>query len=139
MWENEVKGLHLASRDGKLVLNAGSPSRGFPGPRPHFRLQSEAARLQVLQALYQGGRPFRGPGFVFRKGATMPRSVNRSASSGRFVTKAAAARWPGKTTTERVGSGTSNNRSVNRSASSGRFVTDATAKRNPGGTINQQI
>ncbi len=69
----------------------------------------------------------------------MPRSVNRSASSGRFVTKAVAARWPGKTTTERVGSGTSNSRSVNRSASSGRFVTDAAARRNPGGTINQQI
>ena len=28
------------------------------------------------------------------------KSVNRSAGSGRFVSKAAAARWPGKTTTE---------------------------------------
>ena len=35
-------------------------------------------------------------------------SVHRSAKTGRFVTGAAAARWPGKTTTERVGSGTSN-------------------------------
>ncbi len=69
----------------------------------------------------------------------MARSVNRSAGSGRFVIKAAAARWPGKTTTERVGGGTSNSRTVNRSASSGRFVTDATAKRNPGGTIQQQV
>ncbi len=69
----------------------------------------------------------------------MARSVNRSAGSGRFVSKAAAARWPGKTTTERVGGGTSNSRTVNRSASSGRFVTDATAKRNPGGTIQQQV
>ena len=67
------------------------------------------------------------------------RSVNRSAGSGRFVSKAAAARWPGKTTTERVGSGTGNSRSVNRSASSGRFVTDATARRNPGGTITQKV
>jgi hypothetical protein len=69
----------------------------------------------------------------------MARSVNRSAGSGRIVSKAAAARWPGKTTTERVGSGTSNNHSVNRSASTGKFVTKATAKRNPGGTIEQQV
>lgn len=69
----------------------------------------------------------------------MARAVNRSAGSGRFVSKAAAARWPSKTTTERVGVGTSNSRSVSRSASSGKFVTPATAKRNPGGTINQQV
>jgi len=69
----------------------------------------------------------------------MARSVNRSASSGRFVSKAAAARWPSKTTTERVGSGTGNSHTVNRSASSGRFVTDATAKRNPDGTIQQRV
>jgi len=67
------------------------------------------------------------------------RTVNRSAGSGRFVSNAAAARWPGKTTTERVGSGTGNSRAVNRSASSGRFVTDAQAKRNPGGTIQQNV
>ncbi|PZF62702.1 ABC transporter ATP-binding protein [Curtobacterium sp. MCBD17_013] len=70
---------------------------------------------------------------------TVARTVSRSASSGRFVSKAAAARWPSKTTTEHVGSGTSNARSVNRSASTGRFVTEATAKRNPGGTIQQHI
>ena len=69
----------------------------------------------------------------------MARSVNRSAGSGRFVSNAAAARWPGKTTTERVGGGTGNSRSVNRSASTGRFVTDATVRRNPGGTITQQV
>jgi hypothetical protein len=69
----------------------------------------------------------------------MARSVNRSAGSGRFVSNAAAARWPGKTTTERVGSGTGNSRSVNRSASSGRFVTDAAVRRDPGGTITQQV
>lgn len=67
------------------------------------------------------------------------RSVNRSAGSGRFVSKAAAARWPGKTTTERVGTGTGNSRTVNRSASSGQFVTKATARRNPGGTITQKV
>lgn len=69
----------------------------------------------------------------------MARSVSRSASTGRFVSKATVARWPGKTTTERVGTGTSNNRSVNRSASTGRFVTDATVKRNPGGTVQQKV
>lgn len=69
----------------------------------------------------------------------MARSVNRSAATGRFVSRATVARWPGKTTTERVGSGTSNSRSVNRSASSGRFVTDATVRRNPDGTITQQV
>ena len=69
----------------------------------------------------------------------MAKSVNRSASTGRFVSRATAARWPGKTTTERVGSGTSSNQTVYRSASTGRFVTPNTAKRNPGGTIEQQV
>lgn len=69
----------------------------------------------------------------------MGKSVNRSAGTGRFVSKAAAARWPSKTTTERVGRGTGNSRTVNRSASSGRFVTEGTAKRNPGGTIQQKV
>jgi len=67
------------------------------------------------------------------------RTVNRSAGSGRFVSKAAAGRWPGKTTTERVGSGTGNSRAVNRSAASGQFVTEARAKRDPGGTITQRV
>lgn len=69
----------------------------------------------------------------------MARSVNRSASTGRFVSKATVARWPGKTTTERVGPGTGNGRSVNRSASNGRFVSGATVKRDPGGTIQQMV
>ncbi|ROQ38623.1 hypothetical protein EDF46_2263 [Frondihabitans sp. PhB188] len=69
----------------------------------------------------------------------MGKTVNRSAGSGRFVSKAAAARWPSKTTTERVGTGTSNNTSVNRSAATGRFVTQAAATRNPGGTITQRV
>jgi hypothetical protein len=66
-------------------------------------------------------------------------SVHRSAKSGRFVSKATVARWPGKTTTERVGKGTSNSVSVTRSASTGRFVTKASGKRNPDGTITQQV
>lgn len=65
--------------------------------------------------------------------------VYRSAKTGRFVSKASAARWPSKTVAERVGSGTSNSRAVNRSASTGRFVTAATAKRNPSGTITQMV
>ena len=69
----------------------------------------------------------------------MAKTVNRSAGSGRFVSKAAAARWPSKTTTERVGSGTGNSQTVNRSATTGKFVTDAQVRRNPGGTISQQV
>lgn len=69
----------------------------------------------------------------------MGRSVNRSASSGRFVSKAAAARWPSKTTTERVGSGTSNGTVVHRSAGSGKFVTARAARSNPSGTISQRV
>jgi hypothetical protein len=67
------------------------------------------------------------------------KTVNRSAGSGRFVSKAAAARWPSKTTTERVGTGTGNSRAVNRSAATGKFVTESQAKRNPGGTITQNV
>lgn len=69
----------------------------------------------------------------------MGRSVSRSARTGRFASKATVARWPGKTTTERVGSGTKNDRTVHRSASTGRFVSQRNAGRNPGGTISQQV
>ena len=69
----------------------------------------------------------------------MSKQVNRPARTGRFVSNAAAARWPGKTTRERVGGGTGNSRAVHRSAASGRFVTEAAAKRNPGGTITQRV
>lgn len=67
------------------------------------------------------------------------RSVNRSAGSGRFVSKAAAARWPSKTMTERVGGGTGNGKTVHRSAASGRFVTKGHADGDPGGTIAQRV
>lgn len=67
------------------------------------------------------------------------RSVSRSASTGRFVSPATAARWPSRTTTEGVGRGTRNGRSVNRSASSGRFVKTSTAKRHPESTITQRV
>lgn len=69
----------------------------------------------------------------------MGRSVNRSAGSGKFVSKAAAARWPSKTTTERVGSGTSNARTVHRSAATGLFITPKAAGKDPGGSISQRV
>lgn len=69
----------------------------------------------------------------------MARTVNRSAGSGRFVSKAAAARWPDKTTTEQVGRGTGNGQTVHRSAASGRFVTKHRADGDPGGTIAQRV
>ena len=67
----------------------------------------------------------------------MARTVNRSASTGRFVRAATAARNPRTTTTEVVGTG--GNRSVYRSASTGRFVTEGTAKRHPSTTIKQGV
>lgn len=67
------------------------------------------------------------------------RSASRSASTGRFVSRAAAARWPSRTTTERVGRGTGNARSVNRSAATGRFVKASTAARHPEATITQRV
>lgn len=69
----------------------------------------------------------------------MARTVHRSASSGRFVGNAAAARWPSKTTTERVGRGTGNSRTVYRSAATGEFVTKREADSDPGGTIAQRV
>ncbi len=69
----------------------------------------------------------------------MAKSVHRSARTGRFVSNAAAARWPGRTTTERVGPGTGNDRLVHRSASTGRFVTETRADNDPGGTISQRV
>ena len=65
------------------------------------------------------------------------RSVNRSASTGRFVSKATVARSPGKTVTQNVG-GKKTGQTVTRSAGSGEFVTRATAKRNPSGTVTEK-
>ncbi|TFD43819.1 ABC transporter ATP-binding protein [Cryobacterium sp. TMT2-10] len=69
----------------------------------------------------------------------MGQSVNRSAKSGKFVSNAAAARWPAKTTTEHVGQGTGNARTVHRSAASGLFVSPKAAQKDPGGTISQRV
>lgn len=69
----------------------------------------------------------------------MARRVNRSASSGRFVSKATASRNPKTTTTEKVGKGTSNKTTVNRSAATRRFVKNSTAARHPNTTISQRV
>lgn len=69
----------------------------------------------------------------------MARTVNRSARTGRFVTKAQVRRSPRTTTTEAVGRGTGNTKAVHRSATTGRFVTKATAQRRPATTIRQEV
>lgn len=74
-----------------------------------------------------------GISFMARK------TVNRSAKTGKFVSKATVARWPGKTITEQVGSGTSNTRSVYRSAKTGQFVTAEKGKTDPSGTVRQRV
>ena len=63
----------------------------------------------------------------------MARSVNRSASSGRFVTSRTAARSPKTTVRQTVPSKATGNRS----AITGRFVTNATAARHPNTTITE--
>ena len=65
------------------------------------------------------------------------RSVNRSTSTGKFVSKATVARSPGKTETQHVG-GSKTGQTVTRSAGTGKFVTKATAKRNPSGTVTEK-
>ena len=62
----------------------------------------------------------------------------RSAKTGKFVNKAAAARWPGRTVRESPGPA-SGNRSVNRSAGSGRFVSKATTGRWPNHTLTEKV
>ena len=63
----------------------------------------------------------------------MAKAVNKSAATGRFVTRATAARNPGGTVRQTVGGRASGYRS----ASTGRFVTAATAARHPGRTIKE--
>lgn len=61
---------------------------------------------------------------------------NRSARTGRYVSNAAAARWPRRTVREAPGPNRST-ATAHRSASTGRYVTAETAKRNPGGTVTE--
>jgi hypothetical protein len=68
------------------------------------------------------------------------RRVSRSATSGRFVSRAAAARWPNRTlAAEEVGGDRPKTRLVNRSAPTGRFVKESTVERHPESTITQQV
>lgn len=59
--------------------------------------------------------------------------VYKSASTGRFVSRATVARHPGRTLTQTAGGKASGYRS----ASTGRFVSKATAARHPGSTIKE--
>lgn len=52
----------------------------------------------------------------------MARSVSRSASTGRFVSKATTARWPSKTVVQRVAGASGRGRTASRSAATGRFL-----------------
>lgn len=61
---------------------------------------------------------------------------NRSAKTGKYISNAAAARWPNRSVREKPGSNQST-ATAHRSASSGRYVTERTAKRNPGGTVTE--
>jgi hypothetical protein len=60
----------------------------------------------------------------------------RSARTGRYISKAAAARHPGKSVREAPGPNRSST-TAHRSATTGRYVTERTAKRNPGGTVTE--
>lgn len=63
----------------------------------------------------------------------MARTVIKSASTGRFVSRKTEARHPGGTVRQSVGGRASGYRS----ASTGRFVAAATAARHPGRTIKE--
>jgi len=63
----------------------------------------------------------------------MARQVNKSASTGRFVSSRTVARNPGGTVRQTVGGKATGYRS----AKTGRFVTPATAARHPGSTIKE--
>ncbi len=69
---------------------------------------------------------------ALKKEATM---AHRSSISGRFVSRATAARWPRTTVTERGGTSAGTR---HRSAITGRYVTPATAKRHPDTTVTER-
>lgn len=68
-------------------------------------------------------------------GKSSGRGRARSAKTGRYVTRATAARHPKSTVVEAGGNRGSGTRS--RSAITGRFVTPATARRHPGSTVTE--
>ncbi|MBM4569060.1 hypothetical protein GS489_00715 [Rhodococcus hoagii] len=62
--------------------------------------------------------------------------AHRSAITGRYITKAAAARHP-STSVREASAGNRDTGTHHRSAASGRFVTAATAARNPKTTLTE--
>ena len=64
----------------------------------------------------------------------------RSAKTGKYISKAAAARWPSRSVQESSGKGSgSGNRTVNRSAKTGQFVSNATVARWPNHTLTEKV
>ncbi len=66
----------------------------------------------------------------------MAKGHSRSAISGRYISKAAAARHPRTSVTERGGNTGTGTR--NRSAITGRYVTPAAAARHPNTTVTER-
>lgn len=62
----------------------------------------------------------------------------RSAITGRYISKAANARWKNSSVKESSGK-SKGNRTVHRSAKTGQFVTAATAKRCPKTTLKETV
>lgn len=60
--------------------------------------------------------------------------IYRSASTGKFVSKATVARHPARTLTETRGGGSTGSA---RSAATGKFVTRSHARRHPGTTVTE--
>lgn len=69
----------------------------------------------------------------------MSRKVNRSAVTGRFITKAGAARHPRTSYSQTIESGKANGGAVKKSAITGRFVSNATLQRHPNTTYKQGV
>jgi hypothetical protein len=66
----------------------------------------------------------------------MTRGHSRSAITGKYISRAAAARHPRTSVTERGGNSGSGTR--NRSAITGKYVTSATAARHPSTTVTER-
>jgi hypothetical protein len=63
----------------------------------------------------------------------------RSAKTGKYISKAAAARWPGRSVRESTNPSSNSGRTVHRSAVTGRFVTGAATKRRPNHTLTEKV
>jgi hypothetical protein len=65
----------------------------------------------------------------------VPKASSRSSITGRYVSRASAARWPRTSVTETGGTSAGTR---HRSAITGRYVTSATAARHPGTTVTER-